>query len=201
MRIISGSAAGRALKAPKGFAVRPTPDLVKQAVFNSLGPSVDGARVLELFAGTGSLSLECLSRGAASIVCVEISSRNAEFIRANLLACGLEPHQMEIRIQDVSVAINQLAQLNRQFDLIIADPPYGQKNVGHRSQSMAQQLLDNAVLPRLVASGGRLVLGHTKRDALDVPSPWTELKKLHHGDSVMRFFEPEFVPPPANLNS
>src|ERR1017187_8039324 len=68
MRITGGKAARRILKVPKGLAVRPTPDLVKQAVFNSLGGRVVGARVLELFAGTGALSLECLSRGAASAV-------------------------------------------------------------------------------------------------------------------------------------
>jgi hypothetical protein len=78
MRIIGGSAGGILLnwrpKAPKGFEVRPTPDLVRQAVFNSLGPRVQGARVLELFAGTGALSLECLSRGAANALCVEKSA-------------------------------------------------------------------------------------------------------------------------------
>ena len=68
MRITGGHAARRILKAPKGLDVRPTPDLVKQAIFNSLGERVNGARVLELFAGTGALSLECLSRGAVSAV-------------------------------------------------------------------------------------------------------------------------------------
>ena len=68
MRITGGSAARRLLKVPKGLAVRPTPDLVKQALFNSLGQKVTGARVLELFAGTGALSLESLSRGAAAAV-------------------------------------------------------------------------------------------------------------------------------------
>ena len=66
MRITGGNAARRILKVPKGLDVRPTPDLVKQAVFNSLGARVEGAKVLELFAGSGALSLECLSRGAAS---------------------------------------------------------------------------------------------------------------------------------------
>ena len=88
MRITGGNAARRILKAPKGLAVRPTPDLVKQAVFNSLGGRVVGARTLELFAGTGALSLECLSRGAVSAVCVEKSSRHAEVLRRNLEVIG-----------------------------------------------------------------------------------------------------------------
>ncbi len=76
MRITGGKAARRILKTPKGLEVRPTPDLVKQAVFNSLGARVVGARVLELFAGTGALSLECLSRGATSALCIEKSHKH-----------------------------------------------------------------------------------------------------------------------------
>ena len=83
MRIIGGTAAGRILKVPKGYAVRPTPDLVRQALFNSLGERVVGARVLELFAGTGALSLECLSRGAACAACIEKTERHAAFLRSN----------------------------------------------------------------------------------------------------------------------
>src|SRR5271169_3607997 len=88
MRITGGQAARQILKVPKGLAVRPTPDLVKQAVFNSLGARVVGTRVLELFAGSGALSLDCLSRGAVSAVCIEKSHRHAEFIRGNAEAAG-----------------------------------------------------------------------------------------------------------------
>ena len=91
MRITGGSAVRKILRVPKGLGVRPTPDLVKQAVFNSLGTSVIGASVLELFAGTGALSLECLSRGALSVVCVEKSHRHAEVLRQNLEASGFAP--------------------------------------------------------------------------------------------------------------
>src|SRR6185503_8653160 len=109
MRITGGKAARRILKAPKGLEVRPTPDLVKQAVFNSLGSRVAGARVLELFAGTGALSLECLSRGAVSAVCVEKSSRHAEVLRRNLEDTGFDPEQLQVRVQDVFAALAQLA--------------------------------------------------------------------------------------------
>lgn len=71
MRITGGEARGRIIKVPKGFAVRPTPDMMRQAMFNSLGGNVCGARVLELFAGSGALSLECMSRGALGSICVE----------------------------------------------------------------------------------------------------------------------------------
>jgi 16S rRNA (guanine966-N2)-methyltransferase len=190
MRITGGQAARRILKVPKGLAVRPTPDLVKQAVFNSLGNRVAGARVLELFAGTGALSLECLSRGAASAVCVENSSRHAGFLRQNLQSSGLSDASLEVRVQDVFAALNQLAALGQTFDLILADPPYGEKNVGRRSTSWAQRLLDDSTLPRLAAAEGLFVLGHSKRDTLSLPPNWLERKTLKHGDSIMRLLAP-----------
>jgi 16S rRNA (guanine(966)-N(2))-methyltransferase RsmD len=186
MRITGGTAARRLLKVPKGLAVRPTPDLVKQALFNSLGQRVAGAHVLELFAGTGALSLESLSRGAASAVCVENSSRHAAVLRENVQAAGFAPDLLQVRVQDVFAAIGQLREAREQFELILADPPYGEKNIGRRSTSFAQQLLDDERLPALLAPGGLFVLGHTKRDTLSLPERWMEQKVLRHGDSVMR---------------
>jgi 16S rRNA (guanine966-N2)-methyltransferase len=188
MRITGGKAARRILRIPKGLDVRPTPDLVKQAVFNSLGARVVGARVLELFAGSGALSLDCLSRGATSALCVEKSHKHAEFIRRNAVTAGFG-EVLEIRMQDVFTALEQLAEGGRRFELILADPPYGEKNVGHRSNSFAQRLLDDANLPKLLAPGGRFVLGHARRDTLEITVPWREKKALKHGDSVMRFLE------------
>ena len=187
MRITGGRAARRILKVPKGLAVRPTPDLVKQAVFNSLGARVVDARVLELFAGTGALSLECLSRGAASALCVEKSHRHATVLKENADSAGFPQGSLNVRVQDVFAVLAQLAEAGEQFDLVVADPPYGEKNVGRRSTSLAQELLDDANLPRVLASGGLFNLGHTKLDTLSVPSGWDEKKILKHGDSWMRF--------------
>lgn len=190
MRITGGTAARRILRVPKGLAVRPTPDRVKQAVFNSLGGRVAGARVLELFAGTGALSLECLSRGAVAAVCVENSSRHAAVLRANFQAAGFPPGVLKTRVQDVFAALTQLAAARERFDLILADPPYGEKNIGRRSTSLAQRLLDEAALPELLRVEGWLVLGHARRDTLSLPEHWQELKLLKHGDSFMRFLRP-----------
>ena len=190
MRITGGHAGGRILKVPKGLAVRPTVDRVKQAVFNSLGARVVGARVLELFAGSGALSLECLSRGAVSVLCVELSPKHAEFIRRNASAPEFPPYALEVRTQDVFTVLPQLVVNGRVFDLVLADPPYGEKNVGRRSISSAQKLLDDPNLPKTLAPGGRFVLGHAHRDTLEVPATWREVKLLKHGDSVMRFLEP-----------
>ena len=189
MRIIGGKSGGRILKVPKGFDVRPTPDLVKQAIFNSLGPRVHGATVLELFGGSGALSLESLSRGTAAAVIVEKSGRTARMIRENFESLEIQPNQLELRAQDAFVAIAQMTQAGRKFDLIFADPPYGEKNVGKRSESFAQKLLDDPNLPALLIESGLFVLGHSKRDTLDFPAGWHERKILKHGDSNIRILE------------
>jgi len=194
MRITGGTASGRLLKVPKGLDLRPTPDLVKQALFNSLGARVVGARVLELFAGTGALSLDCLSRGAASALCIEKSSRHAAVIKENRRDSGLPEQDLEVRTQDVFVAINQLTGAAVKFDLILADPPYGEKNTGSRSVSFAQRLLDDAHLPALLNENGLLALGHARRDTLELPATWMEIKQLRHGDSMMRFLMPNREP-------
>ena len=187
MRITGGVLGGLTLKTPKSYDVRPTPDMVRQAVFNSLGERVLETRVLELFGGTGALSLECLSRGARQAVCVEISRPQARMIEHNFGLTNLARNVLQIRIQDVFTAIPQLAGLGETYNLILADPPYGEKNVGRRSTSMAQRLLDSPDLPRLLAPEGIFILGHSKRDTLEIAATWKELKTIQHGDSMMRF--------------
>jgi 16S rRNA (guanine966-N2)-methyltransferase len=198
MRIIGGTAGGLILRAPKGLEVRPTPDLVRQAVFNSLGRAPEGARVLELFGGTGALALECLSRGAAMALCVEKSAKHAGFIRANAVSTDLAKG-LEVRVQDAFTALSQLEQAGKAFDLILADPPYGAKHPGRRSDSLAQRLLDNPSLPRLLAAGGTFILGHAKRDELTLTAGWEERKKLRHGDTMMRFLVRGEASPGAGL--
>lgn len=188
MRITGGQAARRILKVPKGLGVRPTPDLVKQAVFNSLGTRVENARVLELFAGTGALSLESLSRGATEAICVEKSARHAEVLRDNAMAAGYG-NRLHVRVQDVFPVLGHMAEAREFFDLVLADPPYGEKNVNKRSESLAQQLLDDPRLPKLLKPGGLLVLGHSRRDTLTLTEFWRERKTLKHGDNMMKFLE------------
>jgi 16S rRNA (guanine(966)-N(2))-methyltransferase RsmD len=147
--------------------------------------------VLDLFSGSGAIGLECLSRGAAYVVSVEKANRHARMIQENL--ARLENPEFSsrhsLRIQEVSVAIGQLSGNKEKFDLIIADPPFGEKNVNRRSNSFSQVLLDDESLPDLLADGGLFVLGHTKRDTLTLPERWTEVKEMRHGDSMMRFLK------------
>lgn len=197
MRIIGGTAGGLILKGPKGFDVRPTPDLVKQALFNSLGENVVNARVLELFAGSGALGLECLSRGAVQVVSVEKARRHARMIQENLATTGLAADRFELRVQDAFAAISQMAGAGLEFDVIFADPPFGEKNLGRRSTSFSQQLLDDSQLPRLLAPTGWFMLGHTKRDTLSLTGAWAEVRVLKHGDWVVRFLRRAEMPKSA----
>jgi len=189
MRIIGGTAGGLLLKVPSGYDVRPTPDLVRQAIFNSLGDRLTGARVLDLFSGSGAIGLECLSRGAAEVLSVEKAPRHAAMIRQNLAATGLSAEHFELRVQDVFTAIGQLVAAGRSFDLILADPPFGEKNIGQRSTSLSQRLLDDRTLPELLSPEGLFVLGHARRDTLSIPALWREANVLKHGDSMMRFLK------------
>jgi 16S rRNA (guanine966-N2)-methyltransferase len=189
MRIIGGSAGGCLLKVPKGLNLRPTPDLVRQAIFNSLGQRVLHARLLELFAGTGALALECISRGAAHALCVEKSPAHARLLRHNLQICRLPAASLDVRVQDAFTAIRQLAADPLPFDLILADPPFGDKNIQRRSNSLAQQLLDNPHLPALLAANGFFILGHARRDSISLSEPWTDTRLLRHGDSIVRFLQ------------
>ena len=99
----------------------------------------------------------------------------------------MPPENFELRTQDAFTVIGRLAAERREFDLIMADPPFGEKNIGHRSTSISQQLLDDERLPGLLAASGLFVLGHTKRDTLSLPPSWHEVKVMKHGDSMMRF--------------
>ena len=144
---------------------------------------------MELFGGTGALSLECLSRGASTALCIELSPKHAHIIEQNFTLLKRPAESFRVRVQDVFTAIPQLVRTGEQFDLILADPPYGGKNISTRSESFAQQVLDDDQLPELLAPGGLFILGHAKRDTLALPTRWRERKFMKHGDSVMRFLE------------
>ncbi len=127
VRIISGRAGGLQLRLPKGTDVRPTMDRVKSAIFSILGERVINARVLDLFAGTGALGIEALSRGAASVVFVDSDSRVVTTIQANLSHAGLDEHATSVVRADALHFIQRHACCSEPFDIIFADPPYTQK--------------------------------------------------------------------------
>ncbi|TMI83867.1 MAG: 16S rRNA (guanine(966)-N(2))-methyltransferase RsmD [Bacillati bacterium ANGP1] len=153
MRIGGGRARGTRLRAKGGRGVRPTSTLVSDAVFNSLAPRIAGACVLDLFAGTGRLGIEALSRGAREAVFVERDARNAALIRQNLAAAGLSDRGVVRRADALAAAEGE----RRRFDLIFLDPPYG--------RGLAAEALRRVAAGTLLAAGGLVIAeGHWRDD-------------------------------------
>src|SRR3954447_12775937 len=149
MRVIAGSAGGIRLAVPKR-AVRPTMDRVKSAIFSSLGDAVVGARVLDLFAGTGALGIEALSRGAAAAVFVEADEQTKAVIERNLAKTKLRGR---VRSENVFHFLQRAAGAEK-FEIIFADPPYEKTKDGG---GYTEMLLNNEALPRLLEPGGMFV--------------------------------------------
>ena len=169
MRVVAGSAGGRRLRAPAGRKVRPTTDMVREAVFSSLASlnAVEGKRVVDLFAGTGALGIEALSRGASSAVFVEADPTAIAVIRANLADTGLARGATVVR-SDAIRWVRDAAASGGRFDLVFADPPYAFADW--------PAVLDD--LPtRLVAL--------ESRSHLDLGPRWGVIKSKRHGDTVV----------------
>ncbi|MBB6735522.1 16S rRNA (guanine(966)-N(2))-methyltransferase RsmD [Cohnella zeiphila] len=146
MRVISGEARGRPLKAVPGQTTRPTTDKVKEALFSIIGPYFDGERVLDLFAGTGGLGIEALSRGAGHAVFVDANPRSVEVVRRNLEATGLAS-RAEVYRNDARKAIKHLERKEERFELVFLDPPYAMKDCDELLGELAERslLADRAV--------------------------------------------------------
>lgn len=156
MRVIAGTLGGRRLVAPRGLETRPTADRVKEALFMALEP-LTGLRVVDLFAGSGSLGIEALSRGAESAEFVDDDGRALEALRTNLRTLGLEAQARARRIV-LPRGITRIADALAAADLVLLDPPYG----GNRALAMLETLGETAVL----RAGVRVVAEHGLRDAL-----------------------------------
>jgi 16S rRNA (guanine966-N2)-methyltransferase len=181
MRVIAGRAGGVRLVSPKA-GVRPTMDRVKAAIFSSLGEMVIGARVLDLFAGTGALGIEALSRGAGSATFVEEDRQSIAAIEKNLAKTGFKGR---IRQQDVFSFLKNAG--SEQFRIVFADPPYEKMRSG---EQFTQKLLDNEHLPNLVESSGIFVL--EKRPAEQLPSTkrWQVNRRKAYGATEVLFLSP-----------
>lgn len=178
MRIITGSAKGCNLKTPKGMSTRPTSDRIKESLFSILGSDVPGSRVLDIFAGTGSLGLEALSRGAESSVFIDkatadIISFNAEHTRL--------AEKCEILKGDVFTQLQRLTSCGRQFDLVFCDPPY-HLGLSHKALSLLDEsaLLAPDALVIVEHGGDENDLPMTKRLRL--------LKNQHYGKTTQLSF-------------
>ena len=156
MRVIAGSWKGRRLKSPGGDAVRPTTDRVKEALFNILGQKVNGCRFLDLCCGAGGLGIEALSRGAASVVFVDLSRRSLGVVRDNLELCGADPGQYQLVCAE---AVAWLKSWNPVTDpapwILVADPPYHGPVAGAIMEGLARWVSDPGFLAGIIEYGSR----------------------------------------------
>jgi 16S rRNA (guanine(966)-N(2))-methyltransferase RsmD len=178
MRIIAGDLKGRRLKAPKWPGLRPTSDKLRETLFNILAPRITGARVLDIFAGTGAIGLESLSRGADQVVFIEADRRAAALIADNAEACGLRDRCVIIR-DTVERALRRQID-GSPFDVVVLDPPY---------DFDALELVVGAAM-RHVAPGGLLVLEHASRRTAPAVIGARATRTVRSGDSALTLFEP-----------
>ncbi len=178
MRVIAGAARGtRLARVPTG--TRPLSDRAREGLFSSLGDRVEGSRVLDLFAGTGALGVEALSRGAESALFVDSASGAARTIRTNLAHARLEGRG-RVRRQDVRRALRSKP---GQFDLILADPPY------EMSQTDLEETLRLVADQGVAAPDARVVLTRSVRSYTPViPLNWLVERRLSYGDTVVLVF-------------
>lgn len=185
MRVTAGLYAGRQLAAPKGPRVRPTQDQVRQALFNILGPRVEGSRWLDLYAGSGAIGIEALSRGAAHATFVDRSVYCIHAVKDNLKALGVPATQTQILKADSAAAIEKLASQGQQFDFVQLDPPY--------DGDLARKTLSALCRYAIVAGTGWVITEHAKRDPLppefEGPARHLKLQRIEtYGDTALAFY-------------
>ncbi|HXV79666.1 MAG TPA: 16S rRNA (guanine(966)-N(2))-methyltransferase RsmD [Candidatus Binatia bacterium] len=183
MRVIGGNARGRHLKVPKGHTLRPTAGRVKEALFNILPHDLSGTKVLDLFAGTGNLSIEALSRGAAAAILVDRSAGSGKTIRENLRRLGLTD-RTQLWIMPVPRALRLLGRQGETFDLIFLDPPYERNWIGRTLKLIGQG--------KLLGESGVLIAEHSLREKVE---PRYGSLVLHdqrrYGSTLLSFFNQE----------
>jgi len=181
MRVVAGEARGCRLKTPTGDRIRPTADRVKESLFEIIGERIRNARVLDLFAGTGNLGIEALSRGARCALFVDTSRSAVRLIGQNLIRTHLG-ERAEIWKSDCESALGRLEKMNRRFEIVLLDPPYG--------YDRAASLLKQLCLGKLLSLGGLMAVEHDRRSNL--PEHIGSLERSDQrrfGDTMLSFYQ------------
>ena len=167
MRVITGTARGRRLKTPENYDIRPTTDNVKESVFNIIQFDIEGRRVLDLFAGTGQLGIECLSRGAAEAVFIDENTAAVKIVKENLKTCGFTAPVLQ---QD---ALSYLRHCGK-FDLVFVDPPY--------DSGLYESVLETINSVDILSDGG-IILCESRREKIlpDMRAPYRKKKEYNYG--------------------
>lgn len=179
MRIIAGEMRSRKLKAPEGMDTRPTADRVKEALFSILGSRVYGARVLDLYGGSGALALEAISRGAESAVICDMSAKACGVIQENIDALGCQSRAKLLRMKDTA-ALSALQKKGDAFDLIFLDPPYRMNTA-----PVCQMIMEYGLLK----PEGMIVVEHDRNTPPDILPPLTQTDHREYGAAGLGFYQ------------
>ncbi len=183
MRVIGGNARGRRLKVPRGQTLRPTGARVKEALFNILPHDLSGTKVLDLFAGTGNVTIEALSRGAAAAILVDSSVESGKAIRENLRRLHLGD-RTQVWITPVARSLRLLARRDETFDLIFLDPPYDKQWIARTLKIIAQE--------GLLRESGVLIAEHSIREKVEPRYAALVLQdQRRYGSTLLSFFKQE----------
>ena len=189
MRVIGGNAKGRRLKVPKGQGVRPTSGRVKEALFNILPHDLSGIKLLDLFAGTGNVSIEAISRGAAEAILIDSSDQSGNVIRENLRRLRFMD-RTRVWIVPVSRALRLLARRGESFDMIFLDPPYQRNRV--------EACLKIIARGNLLRSSGTLIVEHSTREQVEPEYGSLVMQdRRSYGDTLLSFFKHKATKAPA----
>ncbi len=179
MRIITGRARGLQLTAPKTYDVRPTADRVKESVFNIIGSRIIGAKVVDLFAGTGNLGLESWSRGAAAVTFIDESRESLRLVQSNIARCRAEKDCVIIKGSAPQVA-ERLALQGEAFDFAFCDPPY--------NKGLVQQIISVLGRKSFLKPGGYLVVERSVHDVLPpLPQGCELVRSSRYGETIVDF--------------
>ena len=179
MRVISGKCKGKKLFALKGLSLRPTSGRVKEAIFDILQKFPPGKNVLDLFAGTGALGIEALSRGAQRAVFVEGGARSGAVLRRNIEACRLGG-QAEVVSKEVQAGMKALEERGDSFDLIFLDPPYG--------KGLAYRTLESLSRSPILSPNPLIVAEHSPDEDLSSIPSLERIDRRKYGDTQVSFF-------------
>ena len=181
MRIITGKARGLQLTVPKTYDVRPTADRVKESVFNIIGSKIIGARVLDLFAGTGNLGLESWSRGASAVTFIDESKESLRLVRSNIAKCRADEDCTVLKGSAPSVA-ERLAVSGELFDIAFCDPPY--------NKGWVQQIVELLGRRPFLQDGGYLVVERSAHDELGaLPAGCELVRSQRYGETIVDFIK------------
>lgn len=183
MRVISGKARGLKLNAPKNDDVRPTTDRVKESLFNMINSYIMDSDVLDLFAGTGSLGIECLSRGSNKCIFVDNSKESINIVKSNIKKARVESESTILNL-DFKSAINSLGLKNEKFDIIFMDPPY--------YKNMFSDALGSIDNKNLLKEDGIIVVEHDTKDKFpDNIGRLYKTRDKKYGNTTITFYKVE----------